>query len=153
MQETQEIQVGSLGQEDPLEKKMATLQYSCLENLMDRGAQKATVHRVAESDTAEASTQHDSGKQQIKYSHVDWFKMNLYLKHHSCYNLCKYCSPRVLNSDSVHSKKVHFHNFKVCKNKYVENELIPHPVPSTSLVLNPEKSPLKQMLKLPVLCR
>ena len=24
--------------------------------------------------------------------------MNLYLKHHSCYNLCKYCSPRVLNS-------------------------------------------------------
>ena len=25
------------------------LQYSCLENSMDRGAQKATVHRVAES--------------------------------------------------------------------------------------------------------
>ena len=27
------------------------LQYSCLENLMDRGAWQATVHRVAESDT------------------------------------------------------------------------------------------------------
>ena len=27
------------------------LQYSCLENLMDRGAWQATVHRVAESQT------------------------------------------------------------------------------------------------------
>ena len=27
------------------------LQYSCLENFMDRGAQQATVHRVAESHT------------------------------------------------------------------------------------------------------
>ena len=33
----QETQVQSLGQEDPLEKEMAT-QYSCLENPMDRGA-------------------------------------------------------------------------------------------------------------------
>ena len=31
------------------------LQYSCLENLMDRGAWRATVHRVAELDTAEAT--------------------------------------------------------------------------------------------------
>ena len=31
------------------------LQYSCLENPMDRGAWWATVHRVAELDTAEAS--------------------------------------------------------------------------------------------------
>ena len=29
------------------------LQYSCLENPMDRGALWATVHRVAESDTTE----------------------------------------------------------------------------------------------------
>ena len=36
----QETRVRSLGQEDPLEKGMATypLQYSCLENPMDRGA-------------------------------------------------------------------------------------------------------------------
>ena len=37
------------------------LQYSCLENPMDRGAWQATVHRVAESDTTEATehtTQH-----------------------------------------------------------------------------------------------
>ena len=30
-----------------------TLQYSCLENSMDRGAQQTTVPRVAESDTTE----------------------------------------------------------------------------------------------------
>ena len=31
------------------------LQYSCLENPMDRGAWQAIVHRVAESDTAEVT--------------------------------------------------------------------------------------------------
>ena len=31
------------------------LQYSCLENLTDRGAWWATVHRVTESDTAEGA--------------------------------------------------------------------------------------------------
>ena len=32
-----------------------SLQYCCLENPMDRGAWWATVHRVAESDTTEAT--------------------------------------------------------------------------------------------------
>ena len=31
------------------------LQYSCLENSLDRGAWEATVHRVAELDTTEAT--------------------------------------------------------------------------------------------------
>ena len=46
-------EVRSLGQEDPLEMGMAThpLQYSCLENPMDRGAWRATVHGVAKSWT------------------------------------------------------------------------------------------------------
>ena len=44
--------------EDPLEEGVATLlQYSCLENPMDRGARWATVHGVTESDTTEV-TQH-----------------------------------------------------------------------------------------------
>jgi len=35
---TIEIQVPSLGPEDPLERHGNPFQYSCLENLMDRGA-------------------------------------------------------------------------------------------------------------------
>ena len=42
----------SLGWEDPLEEGTATtLQYSCLENPMARGAWQATVHSVAKSWT------------------------------------------------------------------------------------------------------
>ena len=37
--------VQSLGRKDPLEKEKAT-QYSCLENPMDRGACRATVHGI-----------------------------------------------------------------------------------------------------------
>ena len=51
----QEMQVRSVGQEDPLEEEMA-LQYSCLENSMGRGAWWVTVHGVAkQSDTTEAA--------------------------------------------------------------------------------------------------
>ena len=37
----------------PGEGNGTPLQYSCLENLMDRGVWLATVHRVAESDMTE----------------------------------------------------------------------------------------------------
>ena len=51
VQELQEIQVPSLGQEDPLEEEMAThSSIPDLENPMDRGAWWATVHRVAKSE-------------------------------------------------------------------------------------------------------
>ena len=44
----QEIRVQSLGQEDPPgEGNSYPLQYSCLENPMDRGAWQATVHGVS----------------------------------------------------------------------------------------------------------
>ena len=48
----QETLVQSLGQEDPPgEGNGNPLQYSCLENLMDRGSWQATVHGVAKSQT------------------------------------------------------------------------------------------------------
>ena len=47
-----EIWVQSLGWEDPLEEGIAThSSYSCLENPMDRGAWRTTVHGVAKSLT------------------------------------------------------------------------------------------------------
>ena len=46
----QETCVQSLGQEDPLEKQIA-VQYSSLENSMDKGAWQATVYGVAKSWT------------------------------------------------------------------------------------------------------
>ena len=52
MQEMQETQVWSLGQEDPLELELVnSLQYSCLKNTMDRGIWLATVHGVSKSWT------------------------------------------------------------------------------------------------------
>ena len=52
VQETQETQVQSLGQEDSLQKEMATRSSnSCLENLLDRGAWWATVHGIEKSWT------------------------------------------------------------------------------------------------------
>ena len=49
----QETDILSLGQEDPVEKGIADypLQYSCLENPMDRGSRGAIVHRVTKSWT------------------------------------------------------------------------------------------------------
>ena len=48
----QETQVWFLGREDPLEEGNGnSLQYSCLENSMDRGACQATVHGITKSRT------------------------------------------------------------------------------------------------------
>ena len=62
-QQPQEMQVRSLGQEDPLDEGVATYStVSCLENPMDRGAWQALVYRVVESDTAEATQHACTGK-------------------------------------------------------------------------------------------
>ena len=56
MQENEEIQVQSLGWEDsPGGGPGNPLQYSCLENSMDRVAWRATVHRIAESGMTEVT--------------------------------------------------------------------------------------------------
>ena len=60
MQETQEMQLLSLGWEDPPGQGNANpLQYSCLENLMDRGTWWTMVHGVTEElDTTEHACIH-----------------------------------------------------------------------------------------------
>ena len=58
MQELKEMQVQSLGQEDPLEEEMATpLQYSRQESPVDREAWWATVHGVTKSQTRLSTVQ------------------------------------------------------------------------------------------------
>ena len=60
------------------------LQYSCLENPMDGGAWRATVHGVAESDTTEQLTHN----MHLSFLHVfSWLEKNdsLSLKH--CLNV------------------------------------------------------------------
>ena len=52
----QEIWVWSLGEEDPLEKETLPLQYSCLENSINREACWATVHGVAKGQTRLSNT-------------------------------------------------------------------------------------------------
>ena len=57
MQEPQEMWVRSKGG-SPGGGHGNPLQYSCLENPMDRGAQWATIHEVTESDRIEALSRH-----------------------------------------------------------------------------------------------
>ena len=58
IQETQEIQVQSVGWKVPSEEEIAT-QFSILENSMDRGDWQAIVYRVTKSWTR-LSTQHQN---------------------------------------------------------------------------------------------
>ena len=52
MQEMKEKQIGSLGWEDPPGGRNGNpIQYSCLENPMDRGAWQAAVHGVLSHET------------------------------------------------------------------------------------------------------
>ena len=55
----QKTQVQSLAWEDLWRREWQPTLYSCLENPMDRGAWRATVHGVAESDKTEKPTHLD----------------------------------------------------------------------------------------------
>ena len=92
----QNTQVWSQGQEDPLEKGMATHCSShsgeCLENPMDRGAWLATVHRVAKSNWATNTLSHilllSSQNSTVKKYHPfsrwrNWYWEEMYTKLHN----------------------------------------------------------------------
>ena len=61
------MQAQSLGWEDPLVGNGNLLQYSCLEDFMDRGAWQATVHEVTKSRT-----------QLSMYTHMTWWSSGQY---------------------------------------------------------------------------
>ena len=66
----EQMQVRSLGQEDPLEEEIVTyFSYFCLENSMDRGVWQATVHGVAKSWTQ--ATEHIAQCNRIESSEVN----------------------------------------------------------------------------------
>ena len=74
-QELQETRVPSLGTEEPLEKEVTTHStYPCLENPMDRGPWRATIHRVAKSQTRLSMYAYTNPKV-IYYDtfHIAWF--------------------------------------------------------------------------------
>ena len=74
VQGTQEMQLQSLGQEEPLgEENGNPLQYSCLKNPMNRGVWQALVQRVALLDTTERLHTHVKKKK---------FRSNIQFKHH-----------------------------------------------------------------------
>ena len=58
------MQVWSLGWEDPLSRKWQLLQYSCLENSIDRGAWWAIAHGVTKSQTQLCAHTHTTPKRQ-----------------------------------------------------------------------------------------
>ena len=71
--EMQENWLQSLGHEDHLEKEMATpLQYSCLENPVDRGLWWAIVHGVAKSDMTEQHFRFRPWEAQKHYGSAAW---------------------------------------------------------------------------------
>ena len=69
MQETQELGFDPLCQEDPLEKGTATLQYSYLENPVDRAAWRAIVHRFARGWTLLKQAHRHQNKQHQQKSY------------------------------------------------------------------------------------
>ena len=62
----QDIWVRSLGQEDPQRRKWQLAPISCLENPMDGGAWRATIHGVTKSQTRLSDSAHTCRQEQGK---------------------------------------------------------------------------------------
>ena len=77
----QEMGVGSLGQEDPLEGNGNSLQYSCLEIPMDRGTWWTTVHGVARLRQLSDETTTTTAVYQIRSFSGMYFKAKLVYEH------------------------------------------------------------------------
>ena len=96
MPETQEMQVRSLGQEEPLEEENGNpLEYSCLKNPMNRGAWRATVQSVAKVMPEPLSMQQNLEVTSRKYLEIHC--LYLYISSHFHISLfvkdtCIYCT-------------------------------------------------------------
>ena len=119
MLELQERGVWPLGGENPLEKEMAnSLQYSCLENSMDRGAWGATGHWVAKSRTQLSMHTHGCSmnfnllwgncftvfRKYTVHNHV-WFVRNyrmFWVSHLGWCSVDRNCIPVDRNTQNVH---------------------------------------------------
>ena len=95
LKEMQETQIWFLGQEDPLEKDVNSLQYSCLENPMDREAWWATVHGVTNRRTQLSNWIYNM--QGIVLAFIENTNMILFFKKRKK-------KKKISDDDSVHSK-------------------------------------------------
>ena len=77
MQETQEIQVHFLGQEEPCSRKWHLLQYSCLENSMGRGGWWAIIHGAAKNQT-QLSTLHTKPKIHVREGGISRYTNSIF---------------------------------------------------------------------------
>ena len=84
----QETRVQSLGQEDPLEKEMATHSNILVENPMYRGAQQATVHGVAkDSDMTQKLSMHTPSFKDLLINYVRLTQDNVSFNKIDCLKL------------------------------------------------------------------
>ena len=95
LKEMHETRIWFLGQEDPLEKDVNSLQYSCLENPMDREAWWATVHGVTNRRTQLSNWIYNM--QGIVLASIENTNMILFFKKRKK-------KKKISDDDSVHSK-------------------------------------------------
>ena len=101
----QEMQVSSLGWEDPLDRNENSVQYSCLGNPMDRGAWLAAVHVVTKSQITQLSINNkpDKAISSVQLlSHVWLFVTSWTATCQACLSITNFwCLLRLMSIESV----------------------------------------------------